>query len=168
MVLVTGTHHATPLVEFQYRTDRTVSLMGEKTTEAALRFAEEKTARECGFLLVDATVYPDTEDIRYVFIMEIDRVSADLTEQEVLCRLEKNLATANPSLGDKLDKGLVNHTKILFAQPETFMLYREVMLAKGASIAQLKPVTVICNEFQKKYFFFLTDTFEEIKMACEG
>ena len=168
VVLVTGTHHATPLVEFQYRTDRTVSLMGEKTTEAALRFAEEKTARECGFLLVDATVYPDTEDIRYVFIMEIDRVSADLTEQEVLCRLEKNLATANPSLGDKLDKGLVNHTKILFAQPETFMLYREVMLAKGASIAQLKPVTVICNEFQKKYFFSLTDTFEEIKMACEG
>ena len=163
VVLVTGIHHSTPMVEFQYRTDKTVSLMGEKTTEAALRFAEEKTARECGFLLVDSSVYPDTEEIRYVFVMEIDKVPEDLTEQQILTCLEKNLAQANPSLGDKLDKGLINHTKILFAQPETYVLYREVMQARGASVAQLKPVTVISNEFQKKYFFSLTDMFEEIK-----
>ena len=55
VVLVTGTHNAAPMVEFQYRTDKTVSLMGEKTTEAALRFAEEETAKECGFLLVDSS-----------------------------------------------------------------------------------------------------------------
>ena len=151
------------MVEFQYRTDKTVSLMGEKTTEAALRSAEEKTAKECGFLLVDSSVYPDTEEIRYIFVMEIDRVPEDLTEQQILTCLEKNLAEANPSLGEKLDRGLINQSKILFAQPETYVLYREVMMAKGASVAQLKPVTVISNEFQKNYFFSLTDTFEEIK-----
>lgn len=163
VVLVTGTHNAAPMVEFQYRTDKTVSLMGEKTTEAALRSAEEKTAKECGFLLVDSSVYPDTEEIRYIFVMEIDRVPEDLTEQQILTCLEKNLAEANPSLGEKLDRGLINQSKILFAQPETYVLYREVMMAKGASVAQLKPVTVISNEFQKNYFFSLTDTFEEIR-----
>ena len=68
VVLVTGTHNAAPMVEFQYRTDKTVSLMGEKTTEAALRFAEEETAKECGFLLVDSSVYPDTEEIIRYFV----------------------------------------------------------------------------------------------------
>ena len=56
---------------------------------------------------------------------------------------------------------------LAYAEPETFVLYREVMLAKGASITQLKPVTIIGNEFQRKYFFSLTDTFEEIKNASE-
>ena len=95
--------------------------------------------------------------------MEIERIPEDLTEQQILNCLENNLAEANPSLGDKLDKGLIDHTRILFSQPETFVLYREVILAKGASVTQLKPVTVISNEFQKKYFFSLTDTFEEVK-----
>ena len=163
VVLVTGTHNAVPMVEFQYRADKTVSLTGEKTTEAALRFAEEKTAQECGFLLVDSSVYPDIEEIRYVFVMEIDKVPANLTEQQILACLEKNLAEANPFLGEKSDRGLINDTSLLFAQPETYNLYKEVMLAKGASAAQLKPVTVINNEFEKNFFFSLTDTFEEIK-----
>ena len=57
-------------------------------------------------------------------------------------------------------------TEDLIPMPETYILYREVMLAKGASVAQLKPVTVISNEFQKKYFFSLTESFEEIKKTA--
>ena len=34
---------------------------------------------------------------------------------------------------------------------------------KGNAIAQLKPVTVIGNELQKKFFLNLVDDFEEIK-----
>ena len=34
---------------------------------------------------------------------------------------------------------------------------------KGNSIAQLKPVTVIGNEVQRKFFFAFTEDFEEIK-----
>lgn len=103
------------------------------------------------------------EKIRYVFIMEIEKVPPDLTEQQILNCLEKNLAEANPSLGEKLERGQINRTKILFAQPETYVLYKEVMLARGASVAQLKPVTVIGNDFQKNYFFTLTDTFKETR-----
>ena len=38
-----------------------------------------------------------------------------------------------------------------------------MLLMKGNSIAQLKPVTVIGNELQKNFFFALTEDFEEIK-----
>ena len=46
------------------------------------------------------------------------------------------------------------------------MLYKEMMLMKGNSIAQLKPVTVIGNELQKNFFFALIEDFEEIKKVC--
>jgi hypothetical protein len=163
VLLVTGFHNATPLVELQYRIDKTVSLMGEKTTEMALRVAADQTARECGFLLVDSSVYPDTEEVRYVYIMEIDRVPQDLTEEKIRSCLEKNLAKVNPSYGDKVQNGLIQPVKLVFSQPETYVLYKEMMLMRGNAIAQLKPVTVIGNEVQKKFFFALTEDFEEIK-----
>ena len=163
VMLVTGFFNAVPLVEFRYRIDKTVSLMGEKTTELALRVAAEKTAEECGFMLVDNSVYPDTDEVRYVFIMEIDRVPSELTEKNIISCLEKNLARVNPSYGEKVQNGLIKPVKLLFAQPETYVLYKEIMLMKGNSIAQLKPVTVIGKEEQKKFFFALTESFDEIK-----
>ena len=163
VMLVKGFHNAVPLVEFRYRIDKTISLMGEKTTELALRTAAEQTAAECGFMLVDSSVYPDTDEVRYVFIMEIDRVPVDLTEEAVRACLEKNLAKVNPSYGDKVQNGLIKPVGLLFAQPETYVLYKEIMLMKGNSIAQLKPVTVIGNEVQRKFFFTLTESFDEVK-----
>jgi hypothetical protein len=150
-------------VEFQYRIDKTVSLMGEKTTELALRVAAERTAKDCGFLLVDSSVYPDTENVQYVYIMEIDRVPQTLTEAEVHATLEKHLAEVNPSYGDKVKNELIHPARLLFAQPETYVLYKEMMLMRGNAIAQLKPVTVIGNDMQKRFFFTLTEDFEEIK-----
>ena len=167
VLLVTGFHNATPVVEFQYRIDKTVSLMGEKTTELALRAAAERTAKECGFMLVDSSVYANPEEVRYVYIMEIDRVPRTLREEDILACLEKNLAEVNPSYGNKVKTDLIKPAKVLFAQPETYVLYKELMLMKGNSIAQLKPVTVIGNEEQKKFFFTLTEDFEEIKAICQ-
>lgn len=163
VLLVVGHYNQTPMVEFQYRVDKTVSLMGEKTTELALRTAAERTAKDCGYMLVDSSVYPDDEALQYVFIMELDRVPRDLTEEEIYASLEKNLAEVNPSYGDKVKSGLIKPVKILFSQPETYVLYKEMMLMKGNAIAQLKPVTVIGNEMQKKFFMAMVDDFEEIK-----
>ena len=137
--------------------------MGEKTTELALRTAADLTAKECGFLLVDNSVYADDENVQYVYIMEIDRVPQELTEDKIYASLEKHLAEVNPSYGDKVKNGLIKPLKILFSQPETYVLYKEMMLMKGNAIAQLKPVTVIGNELQKRFFFRLVDDFEEIK-----
>lgn len=164
VLLVVGFHNATPMVEFQYRIDKTVSLMGEKTTELAPRTAADMTAKECGFMLVDNSVYPDDENVQYVYIMEIDRVPQDLTEEKIYESLEKNLAEVNPSYGDKVRNGLIKPVKILFSQPETYVLYKEMMLMKGNAIAQLKPVTVIGNDLQKRFFLNLVDDFEAIKV----
>ena len=38
--------------------------------------------------------------------------------------LEANLAKVNPSMGNKVKKGLCKPTEVLFLQPETYLLYR--------------------------------------------
>ena len=161
--LITGMHNNTPTIEFQYRADRTVSIMGEKTTETAVRAAAEMTAERCGFELVESSMYPDIDNSRYVYLFEIDKVPQELTYDMIRDTLEVCLAEVNPSMGDKVKKGICAPTGLLFSQPETFILYREMLQMHGYSVGQTKPVTVITNEFQRRFFFRMTDDFEQIK-----
>ena len=164
--LVTGMFNNTPTIEFQYRADRTVSIMGEKTTETAVRAAAGMTAERCGFELVESSMYPDLDNSRYVYLLEIDKVPQKLTYDIVRDTLEECLAEVNPSMGDKVKKGICAPTGLLFSQPETFILYREMLQMHGYSVGQTKPVTVITNEFQRRFFFRMTDDFDEIKRLC--
>lgn len=158
-VRVTGKHNETPTIQFLYRIDQNVSIMGEKTTEVALRAAAEDTARELGFELIDFSMYPDLEasPVRYLYFMEVGRMPEGLKPKEIRYVLEQNLAKANPSMGDKVKKGICGATKLNFLEPETYMLYRDLMLTKGVASGQLKPVRVITNEMQRRFFFGLTE-----------
>lgn len=153
----------TPTAEYLYRSDKTVSIMGEKTTEIALKETAENAAKACGFDLIDSTVYPDTDNTRYVFLLEIENIPHSLTEEKVRDEVEKALSVANPSMGDKLKKGLCKPVEVKFMQPEAFLLWRDIAVMKGASPGQQKPVTVISNETQRKFFFSQTESFETIK-----
>jgi hypothetical protein len=161
--LVTGMYQSTPTVEFQYRSDKTVSIMGEKTTEIALKETALRTAEACGFQLIDSTVYPDYDHTRYVFLMEIERVPQRLTEEQIRNALEAALAEANPSMGDKVKKKLCQPTEVRFMQSEAFLLWRDIAVMRGASPGQQKPVTVVSNDAQRRFFFGQTESFDEVK-----
>lgn len=156
---VTGKYNETPTIEFLFRIDQNVSIMGEKTTEVALMAAAENTAKELGFDLIDFSMYPDLDasPVRYLYFMEIDNVPSDVRPKEIRYVLEQNLAAANPSMGDKVKRGICGATKLNILEPDTYMLYRDLMLSKGVASGQLKPVRVISNEMQRKFFFGLTD-----------
>lgn len=158
-IRVTGKYNNTPVMQFLYRIDQTVSIMGEKTTEIALRAAAENTAKELDFELIDFSMFPDLDatPVRYLYFMEIGRMPEGLRPKEIRYVLEKNLAAANPSMGDKVKKGICGATKLNILEPETYMLYRDLMLMKGIASGQLKPVRVITNELQRKFFFGLTE-----------
>ena len=70
-------------------------------------------------------------------------------------------------MSDKLKRGFCKPTKLYFLQPETFLLYRDMIQMKGLSAAQMKPVTVISNEQQRRFFFGLREDFEEIGKKYE-
>ncbi|WP_225369494.1 GH3 auxin-responsive promoter family protein [Methanobrevibacter arboriphilus] len=57
----------------------------------------------------------------------------------------------------RLKKRILGKIELDYLQEETHLLYRDLMIMKGISSAQLKPPRVIVNEVQRKFFFALTE-----------
>ena len=89
--------------------------------------------------------------------MEIESLPEGMKAKEIRFFLERNLAKTNPSMGDKVAKGICAPTKLNILEPETYSLYRDLMIMKGIAPAQLKPVHIIRNELQRKFFFSQTE-----------
>ena len=159
VVRVVGKYHNTPTIEFMYRANQTVNLMGEKTTEVALREVARQMSEKCGFKMVDYCMYPnpDAVPVRYEFLIEPDGLPDDFDWQHARDVLDECLAVANPSMGDKLAKGIAGKSMLYFLEEETTLLYRDMMIYKGISSAQLKPVRVIDNIVRHNFFYALID-----------
>ena len=160
VVRVVGKYHNTPTIEFMYRANQTVNLMGEKTTEVALREVAKQVSEKCGFRMVDYCMYPnpDAIPVRYEFLIEPDSLPDDFDWQHARDVLDECLSVANPSMGDKLAKGIAGKSKLYFLQEETTLLYRDMMIFKGISSAQLKPVRIIDNVVKHNFFYTLIDS----------
>lgn len=156
-VKVTGMYNNTPMIQFQYRIDQTISVLGEKTTELVLRGVAERVERELGYSMEDFSVFGDVDSVpmRYVMLMEAT-LPEGLDPGAVAAELDKGLCEGNPSYGDKVAKGMLDHLRLLFLQPETYLLYRDVMISKGAASAQLKPPRIF-NEIQRRFFMALLE-----------
>lgn len=160
-VMISGFYNKTPLVQFMYRVNRTINLAEEKTTEKALQIAVQNATKDLGIPLSDFTVYPDVTATpnRYIFLIEpridITKFDMEKLQQTVFTRL----CEANPVYLDCYEDKWLDIPKVYFLQPETSLLYRDLMAMKGASVNQLKPVRVIMNEIQRKFFFqFIQET----------
>ncbi|MCR4589960.1 MAG: GH3 auxin-responsive promoter family protein [Lachnospiraceae bacterium] len=156
-VKVTGFANKTPKVQFMYRVNRTINLAEEKTTEKALQVTVEAVAKEMGIDLADFTVYPNTDVTpnRYDFMIEpmydVTEFDMDALKESVF----KHLCEANPVYLDCYDDHWLDKPEVYFLQAQTSLLYRDMMVFRGASLNQLKPVRVIMNERQKKFFLGL-------------
>lgn len=156
---VVGMLNNTPLMDFQYRIDQSLNMTGEKTTEVALRGALEETEQELGAKVVDFSVYADADSdpLRYIYLMEMERMPEGLTRSRLEEVLDAHLCQANPVYGYKVEKGMIGRLGIKFVQPETYLLYRDLMISKGAASAQLKPPRILTSELQKRFFLALLD-----------
>ncbi len=154
VIRVTGYYNECPMVQFIYRKSQMISIAGEKTNEKAVSWAIEQFMRDTGLIINDYSVYADTETEpgRYVFFMEPSEVvPADKREA---CRnsIEERMMQANPSYGDKIRRGILAPLELRFVELETYQLYRDLMIFRGTSPNQLKPVRVL--DTPMKYQFF--------------
>jgi hypothetical protein len=160
VITVTGFHNKTPLVEFQSRAGYAANIRGEKTSESAVRHAVHETERILGLDIFDFSIYPDTdaEPPTYVVYLEITHRPDGITDDRIRDVLEEQLILANRELEYDLGEGYLAPIRLVLLQRETYMLYRDVMIMKGMSASQLKPVNVIRNEFQRKFLTALEET----------
>ncbi|MBR6522560.1 MAG: GH3 auxin-responsive promoter family protein [Oscillospiraceae bacterium] len=164
IVRIAGKFKNTPTLTYSTRRDHLVSIMGEKTSEQALTAAIQNTADELGFTLVDYSVYPDMNSVpvRYQYFVEVENVPSELNPKIIREVLEKYIAEANPSMGQKVKSKVCGDTRLNFLEPETYLLYKDMMIAKGTASTQVKPVHIISNERQRKFFFGMTEYSAEV------
>ncbi|MEG0824425.1 MAG: GH3 auxin-responsive promoter family protein [Oscillospiraceae bacterium] len=162
---VVGMHHSTPIMEYVQRLDNAVSMMCEKTSETAIRFAAEETAKELGFELAGFSMYPDSDSVPscYQYFLEISHMPKIINPKIIRLCLEKNLVKANPVAGQVMKNGMLGTPRVNFLEKDSYNLYADLMIFKGAPPSQIKPVTVIHNEVQRKFFFGRTE-YSSIKM----
>ena len=59
---------------------------------------------------------------------------------------------ATNTLKEYIKKGIGAPTELHILQPETYMLYHDLMVFKGRNPAQVKPIHIIINEFHYRFF----------------
>ncbi len=156
---VTGFYDKTPLVRFETRTGYAANIRGEKTSEAAVRSMIEETEKSLGIEVTDYSIYSDTDCVppAYVILTELRSRPEGVDNEKIRSTLKEKLMVANSNIAHHFEDGYLGDLQIVTLQPETYLLYRDVMIMKGTSASQLKPVHVIRNEFQRKFFFGLKE-----------
>lgn len=158
-VRCTGRYNNTPMIEFLYRLDQCLCLAGEKINGEKLRAAAYKTEKDFGFDLIDFSVYVDSDSspMRYVYLMEVEDLPEDATKESIQEKLNENFCATDSVLRNKIEKGIIGKTELYFLQPETYLLYKELRVARGASPAQVKPPRILRDERDVSFFNVLRD-----------
>ncbi len=159
VVEVAGYDGESPRLLFKYRKNQMVSIAGEKTNEAAAAWVVREFEKATGEAITDFSLYADTDDLpgRYVMFMEPEKhiPKEKLKHYRDIC--EEKLCIANPPYSGELNEKHLLPMKLYFLQQETYYLYRDMMMLKGISENQIKPVRVIDTPRKEKFFFGLID-----------
>lgn len=160
---VTGMHGGLPMLEYLYRIDLCVNLNGEKTYEPAMRKAMDISAGKLGFRYTDFCVYPNTDTTPscYEFFVEMTKIPRDLTLKVLAETIQDELQKINPLLQYKFERNLIGPTRANVLQQQTYLLYRDKQVMMGAASTQVKPVKIISNEAQLRFFRVLTEDIKE-------
>lgn len=154
-IMVTGFLEKTPRVRFMYRVNKNINLACEKTTEKVLQQAVEMAASELGFKFFDYIVYPDAKSTPpgYTFLIQPMHSVDNISKEQLATVLDKYTCELNPMYKKYLLSHSLRHVDAFWLQPETISLWRDHQIALGKSVGQLKPVRIIANEDQRKFFF---------------
>ncbi|MDR3301171.1 MAG: GH3 auxin-responsive promoter family protein [Spirochaetaceae bacterium] len=159
VIKVTGFHNKTPTLAFVYRKKQMVSIAGEKTDESMITWTIEKLIKETGIDVFDYSIYPNMETSpgSYTFLIESPHSVPQDKIQEYRRIIEKKISEANPSVGAKIQSGVLSPCELYFLQPQTYYLYRDLQIMRGYSENQLKPIRVIDTPEKRNFFFALFD-----------
>ena len=161
VIRVTGFYNESPLIQFVYRKSQLLSIEGEKTNEEAVRWTTEQFIKETGIQINDYSVYANTDSQpgHYTFLLEPDHIIPKEDIPHLRDVLDAKMGQANPSYGDKVRTGVLAPMELVLIQQQTYQLYRDLMIMKGTSANQLKPVRIIDTPMKERFFFGLKEEY---------
>lgn len=95
--------------------------------------------------------------MKYVYLMEVEDLPEGVTKESIQEKLNENFCATDSVLRNKIEKSIIGKTELHFLQPETYLFYKELMVAKGNSPAQVKPPRILTDEQDISFFNVLIE-----------
>ena len=140
-----------PYIVFSHRKGHLLSITGEKTTEDHMAAVVERLRKKIGCGKLDWVVSVNIKEFpaRYVLFLE-NEDGLDLSSYGEYANDE--LAKENPRYADMLVFRLLGQMEIKNLKKGSNEEWKQMMIDKGVSPAQVKPVTVLDNEEKEEFF----------------
>ena len=140
-----------PYILFSYRKGHLLSVTGEKTTEDHMTAVVERIREKagCGNLNWAVSINTNEFPTRYILLLENDQ-GLDLREYSEFATEE--LKKENPRYADMFAFKLLGDMEIRNLKKGTNEEWRQLLIGKGASLSQVKPVTVLDTEEKEQFF----------------
>lgn len=149
---------------YEYRMNQTHSFVNERINEKEILTVVQRAEAQFEITINDYCYWADEESDAYTIFMEpvqyddmgkrlssLDRAAlADYCDQE--------LAEINAEYGRLRKEGKLGSCRIMFLQPQTHLLYRDVLRYRRKTAQdQIKPVRYLDNPVKEKFFFSMID-----------
>jgi len=140
-----------PYIFFSHRKGHLLSVTGEKTTEDHMTAVVERVREKAGCGNLNWSVCINTNEFptRYILLLKNDQ---DLDLREYSEFATEELKKENPRYADMFAFKLLGDMEIRNLKKGTNEEWRQLMIGKGASLSQVKPVTVLDNEEKEQFF----------------
>ncbi len=155
VIKVTGFYHTAPKVRFLYRSNVTVNVSDEKTTQQMLDETMKRVSERLGLTVLSYGVHGNTTDrvAHYTLLVETDVDPDDKLRDEIAAVFDEELCKINVEYDRYRKNETLDTAQAHFIRVGTFDDYKNMLRAKGRDVNQLKPVTII-NTDEKQDFFF--------------
>ncbi len=148
VVRVVGRQGRAPVVEFSHRRGQLLDVASEKTSERAMGEAVLETARQLGVELLDFSTRADLESRpnRYEVFVELTPEAPQSARRDAQRILDEALGAENPGYAILRRSQRLGPPALHLVRRGTFAEVRALLVAQGASPAQVKVPRVLARE----------------------
>ena len=159
VVHIEGHNGKMPFGHVAYRMNQVVNMVGEKTNTEQLEYLRDHLAEHIGTNIIAHSIFADysVTPSRYIMFFEPDKDLGKGHQPQYDKFVDDLLRKVNVSYEKYRHQDSIGQISVMFVEPETYRLYKDVQIASGISANQVKPVLIINDKSKINFFFGLAE-----------
>ncbi|MCR4610271.1 MAG: GH3 auxin-responsive promoter family protein, partial [Lachnospiraceae bacterium] len=149
----------TPQGHIAFRLNQMVNMVGEHVSTEDLEFVIKGLNKADNTHSTEYALYTDysTAPGRYILLIEPDIDMGKGVQPHLASVADDLFKKANRSYNKYREQNTLGGPQIIYLEPSSFHLFKDVQVAGGISANQVKPVRLIDNKQKEQFFFGLSE-----------
>ena len=151
VIEVRGFHNKVPLISFVRRKGQLFNLAGEKFSLEDAEKTIEALEKDTGERINDWLFYQDNSVIPGRYVLAVENAEA-IGLTDMVDTIEEHIGMLNKRYASQREKGFIGRLCVREQQPGSHAEWAALLVSRGASAAQVKPVRVLDTDEKKEFF----------------